>query len=288
MSSATPDALPTARSLEDRAHSNHNGADGGAERGASLRTLVTAPVFALQFLTIVPPLVRRTPRAADLGASDAFFPAVGLLLGFGLAGTDLALAGVLAPMVRDVLLVVFLAAATGALHLDGFVDTFDGLFAPGGPARRLEIMRDPRAGTFGVVAVVMLLLLEVAALGALVPEYRTAALILAPCLGRWAIVMATWLFPYARKEGLGRGFKDGIRAPYALVAGATALIAAGWLGGGFGLGVFAGVSIGVLAIGNLVSARLGGLTGDTYGALCELTEAGVWLAFGLRFGLAAT
>jgi adenosylcobinamide-GDP ribazoletransferase len=254
----------------------------------SLRTLVTAPLFAVQFLTIVPPLIRRTPRAADLGASDAFFPAVGLVLGLCLAGTDLALSGLVASAVRDVLLVILLAAMTGALHLDGFVDTFDGLFAPGGPARRLEIMRDPRAGTFGVVAVVMLLLLDVAALGALVPENRTAALILAPCLGRWAIVLVTWLFPYARKEGLGRGFKDGIRAPYAVLAGATALIAAGWLGGGFGLLVFAGVSVSVLAIGSLTSARLGGLTGDTYGALCELTEAGVWLAFGLRFGLAAS
>ena len=287
MPSAIPDASPVAPSLEDRAPAHQIPPDSGAERGGALPTLATAPLFALQFLTVVPPLIGRPPRSADLGAADAFFPAVGLLLGLGLAGADLALSSFLAPTVRDVLLVILLAAATGALHLDGFVDTFDGLFAPGGPARRLEIMRDPRAGTFGVVAVVLLLLLDVAALGALAPERRTAGLILAPCLGRWSIVLVTWAFPYARKEGLGRGFKDGIRLPYALIAGATALLAAGWLAGGLGLVVFAGVSLGVLALGSLASARLGGLTGDTYGALCQLTEVSVWLVFGLRVGLAA-
>ena len=287
MSSATPDAPPAARQLGDRALSHQPLGDSGAGRGGPLRTLAAAPLFALQFLTVVPPVVGRPPRPADLGASDAFFPAVGLLLGVGLAGADLALSGLVGPAVRDVLLVVLLAAATGALHLDGFVDTFDGLFAPGGPARRLEIMRDPRAGTFGVVAVVLLLLLDVTALGALRPELRTAGLILAPCLGRWAIVLVTWAFPYARKEGLGRGFKDGIRPLHVGVAGATALLAAGWLAGGLGIAVLVGVSLGVLGLGSLVSARLGGLTGDTYGALCELTELSVWLLFGLRFGLVA-
>ena len=248
---------------------------------------MSAPAFAVQFLTVVPPIVRRAPRPADLGASDAFFPFVGLLLGLGLAGADRALGSLAQPLVRDVLLVVLLAAATGALHLDGVVDTFDGLFAPGGSARRLEIMRDPRAGTFGVVAVVLLLSLKIAVLGALVPELRTAGLIVAPCLGRWAIVMATWQFPYARKEGLGRGFKDGIRPLHVAVAGVSALLVTGWLAGGFGVAVFAGVTLSVLALGSVISARLGGLTGDTYGALCELTEVTVWLAFGLRFGLVA-
>ena len=287
MSSATRDAPPIAPSLEDRAPAHQTLTDAAAERRAPLRTFATAPAFALQFLTIVPPIVRRAPRAVDLGAADAFFPSVGLLLGLGLAGADLALAGVAAPLVRDVLLVVLLAAATGVLHLDGVVDTADGLFAPGGPERRLAIMRDPRAGTFGVVAVVLLLLLKVAALGALTPELRTAGLVLAPGLGRWAIVVATWRFPYARKEGLGRGFKDGIRPAHVGVAGASVLLAAGWLGGGLGVALVAGVSLGVLGVGSIMSARLGGLTGDTYGALCELTEVGVWLACGLRLGMTA-
>jgi adenosylcobinamide-GDP ribazoletransferase len=287
MSSVSPDAPPAGRSVVPRAHPHQNLADAAAERRAPLRTLATAPAFALQFLTIVPPLVRRAPRPADLGASDAFFPVVGLLLGQGLAGADWVLGGLVTPLVRDILLVVLLAAATGALHLDGFVDTFDGLFVPGGSARRLEIMRDPRAGTFGVVAVVLLLGLKIAALGALLPELRTAGLILAPCLGRWAIVTATWRFPYARKEGLGRGFKDGIRPLHVTVAGASAALVAGWLAGPFGIALFAGASLGVLALGSVMSARLGGLTGDTYGALCELTEVMVWLACGLRFGLVA-
>ncbi len=244
-------------------------------------------IVALGFLTALP-----MPRAGEgspvaLARSVGYFPLVGALLGGALVGLDRLLAPLLPLGVRSALLVGAAVVLTRGLHLDGLMDSCDGLFGGFTPERRLAIMRDPRAGTFGVVAVSLLLILKVAALGALAPELRTAGLVLAPCLGRWAIVQATWLFPYGRKEGLGRGFKDEMRWIHALLAGASAALVAGWLGAGFGLGVFAGVSLGVLVLGSVVSARLGGLTGDTYGALCELTEVTVWLLFGLRVGLAA-
>nr|MBA2449218.1 adenosylcobinamide-GDP ribazoletransferase [Chloroflexota bacterium] len=120
-----------------------------------------APLFALQFLTIVPPIVRRAPRSASLGSAETFFPAVGLLLGLGLLATDVLLRPLIARPVRDVVLVILLAVMTGALHLDGLIDTFDGVFGGRDPQTRLALMRDPRAGAFGVVAVVCLLLLKV-------------------------------------------------------------------------------------------------------------------------------
>ena len=252
----------------------------GARTTGGVRALPAGCLFALQFLTVVPPLVRRLPTIPELGAAEAFFPLVGLLLGLGLVGLDLLLSGQLQSGVRDVILVATLAAATGALHLDGVVDTFDGVFARGDPEARLQVMRDPRAGAFGVAALICLLLLKVAALGALPDQLRAAALVLGPCLGRWAIVQATWTFPYARRDGLGRDFKDGIRAGHAALGAAWAAAAAVWLVGASGLVLVGAVAGLVWAVGRLLVARLGGLTGDTYGALCEVVEATTWLALG--------
>jgi adenosylcobinamide-GDP ribazoletransferase len=239
-----------------------------------------APIFALQFLTITPPIVRRAPWPASLGSAEAFFPAVGLLLGLILLAADALLRPLIAPPVGDVLLVILLAVMTGALHLDGLIDTFDGVFGGRDPQTRLALMRDPRAGAFGVVAVLCLLLLKIAALGGLPEHARSTALLLAPCLGRWAIVAATAWFPYARPEGLGRAFKDGIRRRHWLLAGTVTASAAAWLAGITGIAVFAASTVVVSVLGAALSRRLGGLTGDTYGALCEVVEASTWVALG--------
>jgi adenosylcobinamide-GDP ribazoletransferase len=250
----------------------------------TLRSWLEAPVFALQFLTVMPPLVRRAPGPDDLGRSEAYFPLVGLLLGAALAGVDILLQPVVAPLVRDVILVAMLAALTGALHLDGVVDTFDGLFAGADHERRLAVMRDPRAGSFGVVAVVLLLALKLAALASLAPMLRSPALLLAPCLGRWAIVLVTRAFPYARPEGMGSAFRSSLGWAHVVAAGAIAVAGAGLAVGPGGLLVWLAASSGALLAGRWVAGRLGGLTGDTYGAICELVEAGVLVALGLRLG----
>jgi adenosylcobinamide-GDP ribazoletransferase len=240
------------------------------------------PLTAVQFLTILPITASRTTRPHELGPAEACFPLAGLLIGVVLVGIDRALGGIASETVTNVLLVATVAALTGALHLDGVIDTFDGVFAPGGPARRLEIMRDPRAGAFGVIAVVLLLALKLAALASLPTGMRTVALLLGPCFGRWAIVVVTSVFPYARPQGSGRAFKDAVRPVHAIVAGAVALTAA-MLAGGW-LGVFLAVLVTGLALGlgRWCSARLGGLSGDTYGAICEFTETTTWLMLGLH------
>lgn len=251
---------------------------------SALVSWLQAPLVAVQFLTVMPPLVRRTIHPADLGRSESFFPLAGLLLGAMLAGTELLLQPWLAQPVRDVLLITLLAALTGTLHLDGVIDTFDGIFATGGRARRLEIMRDPRAGAFGVVAVVLLLALKLAALGSLPAAGRVPALLLAPCLGRWAIVLVTRSFPYARPEGMGRSFKDAVRWTHVVIAGTLAATLAWGVSAGGGLALWAACSILALLAGRWITGRLDGLTGDTYGAICELTEVGVLVALGLHIG----
>jgi adenosylcobinamide-GDP ribazoletransferase len=255
-----------------------------APAGGGLLAWLLGPLLAVQFLTVVPVLGRRTPRAREFGVAEAFFPVAGLLVGATLLAVDTLLTGIASPTVRDVLLVALLAALTGGLHLDGLIDTFDGLFAHGDRERRLEVMRDPRAGAFGVVAVVLVLALKLAVLESLSPTLRPAALLLGPCMGRWGIVAVTLIYSYAREQGSGRAFKDAVRPVHALVAGcitlAVAYLTAGWLGVGLAMLLTALVLLGA----GWASRRLGGLTGDTYGATCELTEAATWLVLGLHIG----
>ncbi|MFN8522373.1 MAG: adenosylcobinamide-GDP ribazoletransferase [Chloroflexota bacterium] len=245
----------------------------------AIRELALGPLFAAQFLTVLPPLVRRQPTRRELGAAEAFFPAAGLLVGACLILLDLGFV-VLPPMVRSVAVVAAAAALTGALHLDGIVDTFDGLFGAHDRDSKLAVMRDPRAGTYGVIAVVCTLLLQVSAVHAMSDQLRAPALLMAPCLGRWAIVAVTWTYPYARPQGMGRAFKDSMTLLGVIIAGCTALAAAYLLWGGMGVGLFAASSAAALATGWLVCRHLGGLTGDVYGAVCELvtTFALIWMA----------
>ena len=240
-----------------------------------------APFLALQFLTIMPPVLRSAPRPRDLGRSEAFFPFIGLMLGAVLAIADRLADPYVAPLVRDALLLILLAALTGALHLDGIIDTFDGLFINGNRDRRLAVMRDPRAGAYGVVAIILLLVLKLAALASLPPSLRFGSLLVAPCMGRWAIVLVTSQFPYARNEGMGQAFKQSLRWTHVVVAGAIAAEVAVLVLGVSGIVVWFLASTAALIVAHYMASRLGGLTGDTYGAICELVETGVLVVLGL-------
>jgi adenosylcobinamide-GDP ribazoletransferase len=229
-------------------------------------------LVALQFLTRLP-LPAGLPIAGPaLGRALGWFPLVGALLAGVLAAADWALSHALPRGVVDVLLLALLALLTGGLHLDGFMDTCDGLFSLRSPEERLAIFRDSRVGSFGVVGLTALLLLQWAALGALPAERRAACLIVALTAARWAMVYAIVAFPYGRPAGLGRMFKDHA-GPHAFVAATAlaALVAAGLLGS-------VGLAALVLAAGatwlfaRYCLGRLPGLTGDTYGALNELVQ----------------
>ena len=229
----------------------------------------------------MPPVVRSAPRPRDLGRSEAFFPFVGLMLGAVLAVGDRLAEPYVQPLVRDAFVVILLAVLTGALHLDGIIDTFDGLFISGNRDRRLAVMRDPRAGAYGVVAIVLLLALKLAALASLPPHLRFGTLLVAPCLGRWAIVLVTSQFPYARQEGMGQAFKQSLKWTHVVVAGAIAAEVAVLVLGVSGVIVWFLASTAALIVAHYIASRLGGLTGDTYGAICELVETGVLVALGL-------
>lgn len=235
---------------------------------------------ALEFLTVFRlPLGRRRPAdAAQIARSQGLFPLVGLLLGLMLVGLDRALSEVMPLPATAALLVVALVVATGGLHLDGLADTCDGLFGGSSPPERLAIMRDSRVGTFGVLAVVCILLLRWAAFLSLASPLRRGVLLLAPALGRWAMVGAVAALPYARPEGLGKAMHRAAWPIPALTAAAVALTASVLLFPTWGVALFAFASL-VGGLGALYArGNLGGLSGDVYGAICECTEVAVLLA----------
>jgi adenosylcobinamide-GDP ribazoletransferase len=172
----------------------------------------------------------------------------------------------------DVLLVVTLVAITGALHLDGVADSSDGLFGGYTQERRLAIMRDVHTGTFGAVALICVLALKWAGFNALPSEIRVEAIILAPCLARFAILPTIAAFPYARESGVGAGYPE--HAGPALVLGTiNALVASIALLGIGGVYALAFAAACGLAVGALAARMLGGVTGDVFGAIVELSEA---------------
>ncbi len=240
-------------------------------------------VVALQFLTAIPALMRREPTAREMGHAMSYYPLVGALLGLVLLAMALLLSGVFPAAVNAALLVVAWVLLTGGLHLDGLKDVCDGVFSQPDAARRLEVMRDTRAGSYGVMGVACLLLVKYGALFSVVaaaaPSYLSASLaglVLAPTLGRWAMVLVTAGFPGARPEGLGQLVKASV--------GPAQVIGAGISAGAIAL-IFAPLGLALLVVAGAVAwllglyfrANLGGLTGDTYGAINEVVEAAVLL-----------
>jgi len=241
---------------------------------------------AFQFLTTLPVLGRREISAEDVGASLAYFPLVGLLLGAILAGVDWLLGLILPPSIVNIFIIIALLFLTGALHVDGFIDTCDALFGRGTPQERWRIMSDSRVGSFGVVGAFCLLLLVYVSLGEIDEAYRTIALILMPALSRWSMVYAIFAFPYAKPAGLGKSFRE--QANWRKLALATLLMLVSTLGLLMSQGllfIFVGLTL-VFAIwliagalGLFLKRKFDGLTGDSYGTINEVTQVAVLIFF---------
>jgi adenosylcobinamide-GDP ribazoletransferase len=238
----------------------------------------------VQFLTRLP-----TPQGEfRLGAAVPWLPIVGLLLGAILAFGDAFARRLGAPLLlASTLDVVALLVLTGALHADGLMDTCDAAFGHASPQRRLEIMRDPHVGSFGVVGLVCVVALKIAALDALSGAVRPFLLLLAPGIGRLCIVFVAGWFPYGRPGGSGEPLKLGA-TPRAVILAAILPLAACALAGLIGLLSGAVAVACALGLALWLLRLLPGLTGDCYGALCEVAETTVWLSAALVLPRLAT
>jgi adenosylcobinamide-GDP ribazoletransferase len=236
-----------------------------------LRCQLGGLLAAYRFLTCLP--IPGPTATADLAHALPYFPLVGLSLGAMLLAADRLLAPWLARPLIDLILLAGSIVLSGGLHLDGLVDTADGLFAPGPPERRLAVMRESWAGPRGAAAALAQLLLQYAALSTLSDPARGPALLLAPMLGRWAIVYGYVAFPYARRTaGLSLALKQGATPAVGLAATLIVLIPMSLLSWPSGLWLLAGAWLVAALMGALALRRLGGMSGDVYGAVEQIVE----------------
>jgi len=240
---------------------------------------------AVRFLTILPIPIKRKITERDLGRAAAWFPAVGVLLGGLLFLGFLVFSLFLSSLTVNAFVLVFWVLLTRGFHLDGLADTADGIGGGASREERLAIMKDSRIGAFGVLALFCLLLLKFVLLGELEEDFYLRALILAPASGRWIMVLAIFSFPSAKKGGMGQPFKNHCRIIEIIVATLTVLVCAYFTQGFWGIAILLGTGTVVMAIAFAFANTLGGLTGDTCGALCEIGEVVTLLGINLLLNL---
>jgi adenosylcobinamide-GDP ribazoletransferase len=254
---------------------------------------------ALSLLTVLP-VHARWEEGTRAGRAMAAYPLTGGLIGAALALSALLVSrafsagpGALLPAALVLAVWVLL---TGALHLDGWADCCDALFVPVTRERRLEILRDPRLGSFGGVGLVLLLLVKLATIQALLSRVGQSGgllslgfplwagplpgwpvLLVAPVLARWALVVAARAYPPARPQGMAVTFRHGLGRRELVLATLTAGAACVPLGFA-GIVLWAVSAASMYGLTRLAMSRLGGLTGDVYGATVELAETAVLVA----------
>ena len=270
------------------------------------------PFFiALQFLTRLKIVNQTEWTMEDFGKSVATFPYIGLIIGIFLTIIYFIFSQFLAPVPLMLIIVISEFLFTGGLHADGLMDTSDGLFSGREREKKLEIMKDSRIGSFGVVAFVFVTLLKWQLLTAIpMPEFIPIILIMMPLMSRYTLILSIRSYPYARKSGMGQAFAE--YAPkhvitwstistlcmhliiciilaflYALALGVTSIFSIPFIPFNMAMFGLAYTCIGLMEINifsmiisyiinrilnHYIVKQLGGTTGDTYGFVVELTE----------------
>jgi cobalamin 5'-phosphate synthase/cobalamin synthase len=225
---------------------------------------------SIGFLTVIP-VPHLAMSSALITRSLALFPLIGALIGALLGGIGLWLDSILPAGPIAALLIAGGALITGGFHLDGLMDTADGLFGARSREQRLTIMRDSRVGAFGVIAGVIAILGQFACLSEITGHARLLALVVAATMSRWTMLMALTIFPAARTSGAGATFHAAATRA-AGIAGTLFAVLVALVSGQFGVIALAFSAVAVLGCGQLLTRRLGGLTGDCYGAIAVVTE----------------
>lgn len=228
-------------------------------------------LIALQFLTIFPLKSKSEIKNEDFGGSLLYFPCVGLLLGVLLSLAAL-LFSFLPNLARGALILIIYIIITGGIHLDGFADTCDGFYGNKPKEKILEIMRDSHIGAMGVIGLISLLLLKFSFIVSLPDTVLWKALIEMAAFGRWSQVLACGISVYARQDGKAKYFiqyasKKGLIIGWAFTFALFLSIAK--LNGAF---LFTLAFVCTLIFIQYIKRRIGGMTGDTVGAVSEMAE----------------
>jgi adenosylcobinamide-GDP ribazoletransferase len=232
---------------------------------------------ALGFLTTIPGLPHASFGIEELGKAAFWFPLVGTLIGAVMALIQMVLVRFFSLQISAILSVAAWVFLTGGLHLDGLADSYDGLINSSGPERRLEIMKDPRLGTFGAVGLILTIALKISALAVLPINISWLVIPLAASTARWLLLWSAYQ-PAARPGGIGAVFKHGIERLDVFIA---AIIPLGlmFLAGWRGVAAFLLGCLSALGIFRLARIRLGGVTGDILGFMVETVEVVILLVF---------
>lgn len=230
-------------------------------------------LLATSFLTILPGYGNRVASEDEMAQSLYFYPLVGLFIGLFLAASAYLGMHLNLGWAGDVLIIFLWIIACGGLHLDGLMDSADGIFSGRERERKLEIMKDSRIGAMGGIALVMQILLKVSFLGLIPYPLKYGLLLIAPALGRTMMIYPITYFPYARPgPGLGKSFGDKV-SQWVFPATMILVMIVSYGAGGMHLTIFAMVAALMAGLAaRWIASILGGHTGDTYGAVCEISE----------------
>jgi len=232
--------------------------------------------IAFGLMTTLPFRLPEDWSVGDSGRAAAWYPLVGLVIGALSWLTWKGATFLFPPFVAGTITLIVWVVLTGGLHLDGLADCCDGLFASVPQERRLEIIKDPHVGAFGVIGLVLILFLKAAALAALAPA-SSFGILLAASLARWCILPAGYL-PLARPSGMAADFASGLRRSSLVLSAMIPLVLLFLLGPRGVLSALIGVAAAALTMG-LAKRRIGGVTGDVFGMTVEVVETAVLLPF---------
>lgn len=236
--------------------------------------------LALSLLTAFPVRVKGEVFPGDSGRAAGWYPLIGLLIGFATALMYTVAQPLFPPGIAAFLAALVWILLTGGLHLDGLADCCDGMLHASTPERRLTIMKDSRLGSFGGIGLMIAILGKILFLFYLPQQFTWYAIPLAAATGRWMLLPAGKQ-PMARPTGMGADFSSGLTWKHFIPASITLaaiLILSSWRG----LFAFFAAGLVTLAMIRLARSRLGGLTGDVFGMIVEISELVVLLVFCIR------
>ncbi|MBI4655029.1 MAG: adenosylcobinamide-GDP ribazoletransferase [Nitrospirae bacterium] len=242
-------------------------------------------LLAFQFLTIIPVKETKEVSEKEIGEASAFFPLVGAVQGLLLVGAGIVLINVFPLELTNGILLLLLVLSSGGFHLDGLADTFDAIASKGDREKKLSVMKDSAIGPVGVIAIVLTILLKFLALNSLslnsslVTHYLL--LFLMPVFSKWAMVSSSFYGKSARQDGLGKIFIENTKGKEFRIATAfvilfsllAVLISLKIIGPIFHfLLPLLTLYIFSLLSNGFCNRMFGGMTGDTLGAVSEMSE----------------
>lgn len=240
-------------------------------------------ILMLQFLTKLPLPFEIDAKEEDFSKGIIYFPIVGLIIGGLMAGLYIGLSALTNIMIASVLVIVFEIFITGGLHLDGLADTFDGLYSYRDKDRMLEIMKDSRVGTNGVLILIVNIVLKMVLLVSIEPEMVPKLLLLMPVVSRLMVVLLSAISKYARNNGMG-GFFIGKTTKLQLII-TIVLVLVMHLIYLEGLFLFGMIIILTLIYRYHVYTKIDGITGDVLGAVVEMSEVFYLMLYVLFLGV---